>query len=365
MLGGSASVKAAQMLIPGASENGVIAQVVPGAGALQNTMLSSLGRIEAQTQRVSELLEDNARRDQQARDAEERARRSNANELKARIREGGYSLDEAGYLAAVRDGFRYISDFDQLGIKLSESGLRNFLVRLEAHKEKLYIYRFGQFLAGRQDTSAPVRKVVADLGSDGKKMKAAFKVKGARATVCDTAAYRVPVSTEALAAACKLDGAPFAKAYAKYFNDTFAWLMYETFIDRRPDLPYYTYLANAVEELPLKKVGGPLILSKLPSCAYYEGEVTFDVAEYQNSVGDWLIGGRSSPPGDYFSVLDDEAWEGGVKDLCRGTGRQASPVCRGRVIVVRECAEQPDNIVVRVLSIDKPVVRTFGDQASR
>jgi hypothetical protein len=365
MLVGSASVKAAQILIPGASENGVIAQVVPGASALQNTMLSSLGRIEHQTKRVSEILEDNARRDQQARDVEAKVQSEKADEFKARIAEGGYSLDEAGYLSAARDNFRYIEDFRALGIKLTEAGLRNFLAQFERDTHQTITYsepleRFGSFLAEQRDANAAVRKVVAAIGDDGKRMSAAYKAKGARAAVCDATGYGVPVAVEGLAAACALDGTAFADAYAFYFNGTYGKLMMLTFVDRNPFIAADAYVAADVGDLPIKKVAGPLVLSKLAGCAYYEGELTFEVDDYQTEATA-SIGGKSSPDGAYFTLVDEAARNGGIQSLCSGATTYGTPLCRGRVIVSRDCAESPGTTIVRLLSIDRPVSKTFGE----
>jgi hypothetical protein len=368
MLGGSASVKAAQILVPGASETGVIAQVMPGVGALQNAMLSSLDRIEAQTKLTGEILEDNARREQQARDAEEQARLHHNSELKARIAEGGYSIDEVGYLAAARDNFRYIDDFRAIGVKLTEPGLRAFLAKFERQPNNAITYsepleRFGNFLAEQREASAAVRKVVAAIGEDGKKMGAAFKANGARTAVCDAKAYTIPVAVTGLAAACALDGAAFADAYAFYFNGTYGKLMMETAVDRNAFIASSDYVASDPGELPVKKVVGPLVLSKLAGCAHYEGELTFEVDDYSTNIVS-AIGGKTAA-GDYFTLADDAARNGGIQSLCGGASTYGNPLCRGRVIVARGCTESPDSTIVRVLSLDSPVSKTFEGQASR
>jgi hypothetical protein len=359
MLGGSASVKAAQSFIPGASENGVIAQVVPGASALQNTMLSSLGRIEEQTKRVSDILEDNARREQQARDAESKQRSDKIKELRALIAEGGYSLDEAGYLAAALDG-QYLEDFAQVGITISEAGLRNFLANVDDNKK---LSALGKFLDSRRDTIA-VRKVIADYIDDGKKMPIAFQNKGARSAVCDASAYALPIAIEQFTAACKLDGRAFAQAYAEYFNETYGRLMHATHV-RADSISPLEYLKKSLSELPIQKVDAPLVLSKLPGCAYYQGVLSFSLDDNPYSRGD--SGWQNDEPGtSLFGIVDKAAVEGGIKNWCQVDSYSSPNRCRGNVIVTRDCKDTPSNTILRVFSIDKPGSKTFNQQeASR
>ncbi len=142
--------------------------------------------------------------------------------------------------------------------------------------------------------------------------------------------------------------------------------------DRSSNIEDHEYLTQSLSELPIKKVDAPLVLSKLPGCAYYQGVFSFSVNQIQaartlsgNRI--YLSGHRTDrlSGDDNFIIVDKAAMKGGIKDWCEAE-YFTPPRCRGNVIVTRGCRDKPENTILRVFSIDKPGSKTFNQQeASR
>lgn len=131
----SAALFGLQNAVPNAKTNGAIAEIVPGAGAVQNALLAALGRIEAQSQRTADILERQEKRQlEEKQKAEEQATATEQATLKEHrdtILAAGYSLDAEGVVKAYADQ-QYMLQFhyQMLKIRPTEEATRKILSEL-------------------------------------------------------------------------------------------------------------------------------------------------------------------------------------------------------------------------------------------
>lgn len=348
-----------QKVVPGANANGLIAEIVPGASAAQNALLASLGRIEQQTKRVGDLLEEGVKREREAQEAIEQARSARSNELQARIHEGGYTLDATGYLAAIADEYRYKDDFKEFGIKLTEPAFKNALKNAELKK----VYSIMVFLFLARDDYAEVRRLLSQPSNDAKTAREAFKSKNARATVCNPGSYSLVISAQSLTSACKLEGRAFATAYASYFNSAYSRAYLD--VDIGFQVLESDYSIRALSELKITTLTEPIRFGNLPLCGYYEGEISFTFHRamldiYFERYSDAVL---DSVKQESFSFMDREiAVKENLSHMCQrhATSRWTEDdKCQLRVVASRSCSKPVKNQIVKILSIERPTKKIF------
>ncbi len=139
----SATLFGLQRAVPNANANGVIAEVIPGASAVQDVILAALGRIERQTQRVGDLLEQQHKK---AIEEENKLVRDKAGARQAvidLIRTSGFSPDGQGYLLAIqnRDAVT-VSYFKQLEIRPTEEDVVSALSMTRSYQQRLPVRNY-------------------------------------------------------------------------------------------------------------------------------------------------------------------------------------------------------------------------------
>lgn len=217
----SGGMMMAQKLVPHAQAQGVIGAVVPGASNLQQSMLASLGRLEGETKRIGDILEDAEKRkreealEDQRQEAAERERQVKASRHK--LLDAGYTLDAKGYLEAIADNYTYSLDYKQLDIAPQEADLRTALRTMRNPKRGNLVTLLGI------TTDFPFgRKVLAEVEAERARLTAAFPKSGApaeRAVACNPKSYAFGVNEKELTAICaKRDSREFLEAYAKLFS---------------------------------------------------------------------------------------------------------------------------------------------------
>ncbi len=329
-----------QNFVPGANANGAIAQLVPGASALQDAVVASLGRIEQQTKRVGDILEDNVRRDREK-------QREETERMGKRIVDAGFSLDAKGIANAVRANYRYLGDFAQLGVKPAEGAITDLLVSLDK-KEEMESAR--AYLSQQKDDYPFIRKIQQSIEADRGRLAGVFEGADARRRLCDKATYSYPVATARLHQACKSEGLLFAHKYSKYANEVYDLALVPV-----------SYSTQAIDSLPVTKLRGRASLSSLENtCSYYEIEYHFGFTHYttargiQQSVGQLLVSENGDALiGKTISVFDPNFEQFKFADRCETNQITLRKVaaCRARLLVASRC-EGDEVTIVKVLSTD-------------
>lgn len=289
----SGALATAQIFVPGASANGVTAQLVPGVGNVQDAMLSSLGRIEQQTKRVGDLLEDNVRQqkadreraERQAREGEAKQKQFEAQrrqaeaqqleEARQKIRAAGLEVSPRGLMdAAQKNDHRLIGYFRGLDITLTPEAVSKYLAEMEgpvgpsglpAGPGGLTSYLSNQGNA----TELGIQRAIA---SERDRLAATFRKSRAQSTICNPPAKTIVIAAKALREVCAADGIQFAIKFTEYFRKF--WLLAGA--GTGPVTIYAgDYLKENPEELPATTVSGPMSFMKLEPCKYYRGVLSF------------------------------------------------------------------------------------------
>jgi len=363
-----------QRTVPGANANGAIAAVVPGATAVQNAVLASLGRIEHQTKRVGDILEDSALRDQRLREEakqeserarleSERQQRDRLDQIRKKIADAGFSIDLKGMLSAIVAGFSHAHDFSQLGVTLNEKETYEFLGQMT---DVSTIYNLWRHLLPNKDDHAFLRKLFAAMVSDAERLSQLFEGKNARAVVCDPKSYTVLIAPAALTKSCAQEGLAFASSYVTYFDRVYGLIGQGTGKLVSLGTPF-KFSRKYPEDLPVIRVDGQLNLSRLTAeggrCRYYEGNYSFFVGGGLLPFGAFEYPGTSSIT--YFEVLDLDFGRHRFGERCNfhdiaGNRRQ----CRARVIAAIACENHPASpttqriALIKILNAENPGAQT-------
>jgi len=334
-----------QTVVPGAKANGAVAEVIPGMGAFQNLVMASLGRIEAQTKRVGDILEESAKQDEADRAEMERQMQEYAsqqqeelNAKKDRIAMAGYSLDATGLLNAFKDNYSYKYDFDEFKVEPTEGAIVAMLPALTKRDE---IYRVLAYVESKKDDYAFMRSLYQRFVADKEMVFAAYTNSGAQGVLCNEKSYSLVVNRVAWEQACQLSGLPFATAYYLYYYDAYGSVDSDgpsSKLNLKPTL----FMINAAEELPLASRGGKLLFDQFEDCKYYEGEL-----DYFFFFAGWVsIQTANRADTRPFDVEDQTL----PADQCRSADVIARkvPQCRARVIMASSC-DLSNRTVIKVL----------------
>ena len=327
-----------QKAVPGANANGAIATIVPGATAVQNAVLASLGRIEQQAKRVGDILEGSEKRTREQQKETERKQREEFGMMRQRIVDAGYSVNSRGLLGAVRAGYRYVGDFAKLNVKPSEAAVAAELP-LVATKEE--VARVRDYLNREKDDYTFIRRIVQALEADRAKLKDLFEGPNARAMLC-----RRDVNTHGFAWArleqvCKMDGFTFAIRYAEFAEENFGLQLQPVALSSR-----------SIETLPTTKLGASSLIHLPARCGYYEVDASFVVlmpalqpTGNGTSINMFYDRGHAAASG-IIEVADPDYEKFKFEQACQiGTNR----TCRARFVLASSC--EGSNIrLIKVLS---------------
>jgi hypothetical protein len=313
----------------------------------------ALTRIEGQTKRVGDLIEQQSQRQERAQEAEKQKEEKRLAEIRERIRGAGYSLDATGLLMAAKDAASNTYEFEQLGIKPTESALQSVLSVLKSPAEIAYLLQYVM----TKDRYAIFRQLRETLARDKPKLYEAYRNSGAKQFLCKKANYTLIVGEPVLTGACTKDGARFAADYGSYFLYVYGGLSLDNPAFVEP-LNSTNFLRNAPNELPIASRGGKLVLSRFEDCQYYEGEFDFF---FNGGINPW---GSFQKPGS----IDITYFENSDADFAKDAHERCSmsdvvgkrlPQCSARVIMVSRCDQISSRPVV-VKQLNGPLARRAG-----
>lgn len=322
-----------QHLVRNADANGALAEILPGASAVQNAFLARLGRIEAQTRRVGDLLEEQARRSaEQTREAaamdEEYKRKEREEEdvARQRIVIAGYKPDAEGLVRAFKDNSDITNAFDTLRIEPTEAAVKAVASKVQTVEETRNL---ANLIRNRGQRLPAMQKLQQSLDADGTKLSAAFQEANAQATVCNQHNYLLAIGPDVLKKACALNGLRFAEAFAKYFSAA------------HKHLDTFDFMRKATSSLPVEKVAGTIWPGQIKSCGYYEGELDYF---HRGSFVRPPYGTISTPnSANIIDVWNSTAEEfgAGSQNRCALNNINAGRArfCRARVIIATPCGE--------------------------
>lgn len=319
-----------QHFVRDADANGAFAEIIPGASTVQDAFLARLGRIEEQTRRVGDLLEENARqtaeeaRESAAMDKEfRRQEREKENLARERIRIAGYHADAGGFVRAYMGNADVKDAFDTLRIEPTEAAVRAVAPTVQTTKEMLEL---SSLVRDRANRLPDLQKLKHSLDLDGAKIAAAFQEANAQATVCNPQNYSLLIGSDLLKKACAENGRRFANAFEDYFTAAYA----------TTNLTSLDFMRKAPSSLPVEKVAGTLWPGEIKDCRYYAGELDYF---HIGGLFSWgTIGTRNSARIVYVYSEDPQFGQDSEKrcpkvDVEAGRAR----FCRARVIVATSC----------------------------
>lgn len=326
-----------QNVIPGAKASGVVAEVVPGLEKVQQAMLSSLGRIEMQTKRVGDLLEQSARQQEADKKQAEREMRDyqdkQVNDVRRKIQGFGYSLDAKGLAAAMAASDSVVFDYKSLGISLTPEAAA---AQLNTLNDKDKISNFLDNLSSLSRDEPGARRIHATFNTEREWILKAFRQSRARDVICNPPAQAPVIAPETFKKVCALSGMEFAAKFADYFRDH--WFR---ITGGSQDMPQaHLYLQLAPSELPVIKLNGPIDFSKLQACKYYQRNLNFWVYEQRSGIFDAgsILPGRPPASDSYeFYFFDDDARPALAKQCNRYNVKRADQQCRSEVAFLTGC----------------------------
>ncbi|RIK97048.1 MAG: hypothetical protein DCC74_08650 [Proteobacteria bacterium] len=345
-----------QHVVRDADANGAFAEIVPGASAVQTAFLTRLGRIEDQTRRVGDLLEEQARRSaEEAREEAameeefKRQERERKDLARQRIEIAGYRPDAEGMVKAFMDKSDVADAFDTLGIEPNEAAIRAVAATARTTDE---IWRIAHLIKDRAARSPAIQKLQQAMAADGAKLAAAFQEAGAKATVCDSRNRSLVIGPGLLKKGCAQDGLRFANAYMAYHQAAYGDMPTPKGVEYVAALTHpVLYMRNATANLPVEKVAGTLWLGRVKDCTYYEGEIDYF---FNGGLNYW---GTLPTPGSntitFFTQSLDKSFAEGAATRCPladvRTGR--ARFCRARVILATWCEGTKLTIVKNLASL--------------
>jgi hypothetical protein len=337
-----------QSAIPGADATGAFVRVVPGASAAQNAILASLGRLETETKRIGDILDEGAKRERDQAAQNERAQQAHVEGLKTRISEAGYSLDAKGLLQAVIDGSRLaFVEFALLKIALTEDVIRDALPQLNDRNQA---GRVLNYLASHKDENSAARRIHAALAADRKKISDAFENSRAREVLCDVKTYSYVIGEAALREICEQTGLRFAVKFAQYFALTYGYIRTDDSDAEQVMRDPRNFMRKSPSELPIAARDLRIVFSQLQECQYYQGELEYF---FQPGLNPWGSFQRpNSVDISFFDVLASDFGHG-AEQTCTMTDVVARrrPQCRAQVIFASRCEAMRQAVIKPVTNV--------------
>lgn len=321
-----------QHIVRGANANGAVAEIIPGASAIQNAFLSRLSRIETETKRVADLLEKQSQlsaedRNREAAIDEEFHREGEAkkNLERERIKIAGYTADAEGLVKAFKDKSDVIDGFGALQIEPTEAAVRAVAPTAKTLKE---VGELSSLVRSSKSRKPDMYRLKQSFDADGEKLAIAFQEAAAKTTVCDPRNYSLLIGPDLLKKACALDGLRFAEAFAEYFTSAYT------------HLHALHLMQKATSALPVEKVVGSIWPGQIKSCGYYEGELDYFHRGSFVRPSHGTISARNSTVMVDVWKEDPQFGEGSqgrcpLPDVQTGRAR----FCRARVIVASSCKD--------------------------
>lgn len=318
-----------QHFVRDADANGAFAEIVPGASTVQTALLTRLGRIEDQTRRVGDLLEEQARRSaEEAREEAameeefKRQEREKKDLARQRIEIAGYRPDAEGMVKAFKDKSDVTDAFGTLGIEPTEAAVRAVAPTARTTDE---VRQLASLIRDHAARSPVIQKLQQAMAADGARLAAAFQEASAKATVCDPRNYSLVIGPDLLKKACAQDGLRFANTFQQYFTAAYA-----------NSLGALDFMRKATSSLPVEKVAGTIWPGETKDCGYYEGEL-----DYFHIGGLFAWGATSARNSSRVTYVwsTDPRFGEGSQNRCPMVDVQANRAgfCRARVIVASAC----------------------------
>ncbi|MBI1203364.1 MAG: hypothetical protein GC182_12715 [Rhodopseudomonas sp.] len=336
-----------QNFIPGARANGAVAQVVPGVSALQDIVVTSLGRIESQTRRVGDLIEENAKRE---REENERAKKAQQDFLLkqrqatvAKLQDAGYTPDSAGMMLAAMNGYSNMPLFEQLGVKPTKDAIAIAFAR---SKNINLIAQLRQYIVFNKDNHSLFRQAIADLSADSRSARSAYRGRNTKKELCEPKTYQLAPS-DLLQTMCTAPNGFFAALYSSFYNVAYQNLNDDgRFVQ---PLQIAEYHAEAPDMLSAEAVKvSEIVPSTMNQCQIYEGNL-----RYFEGAGllPWGTYENDDPRRtSYFSAADPRFKENSITCVREDIIMRRSRQCVARVIMFSPCvALVKEPMVVKVL----------------
>lgn len=324
---------ALQSILPAGQNEGALVEILPGAGLIQESLVKPLARVEEQTKRVGDLLEQQSR---EQREAEEKSRLEaeaiekewldNARKV---IIDAGYTTDAAGYVRAVADGFSEIGRFELLKILPTAPVVSQALTEID---DSAKLFNLTSFIRSNKDRMGFLRPIDAALNSDKDRIEKAFVTGEARNAICAREKYVQPIAVKRLNEICGLPDRKFAVAYRKFNAEVYS----------NPNFQSYNFSISNPEKINSVKISAQAPFWKLEECEYYEGNYRFvlpffaiiDARTGESHNFDWWTGAFDNFPQECSTAA--------------GASIGRVPMCHARILIAARC-ENESPYVVKVL----------------